>query len=252
MRAIRTSRLSLALALVVATACGSSSRAPTTATPDAGGGGPSEPALPVAPTIASASCTLTTGKGIWSDGTHPDETTDAMNAAIASLVAGGCGHVRVPAGTYALGKQVASDFTVGLDLPSGTSLELDPAATLRLRPTATPEVRRALLRLRGRAGAAAVAGRRVGRDPGRAGGRAAAHLGADERVAARATGAVAHLGAARIAAAGGGGRARALRCALHGHAGVKLPASACIESRSLPGSPPVSSTSPFGSKVAVA
>lgn len=127
--------LGCALALAVA-AC-ASSRPPAGGAPEAGVVA-GDPALPIPPTIPSATCAVTLGAGIWSDGTHPEETTDGLEAAIASLVAGGCGHVRLPAGDYAVGKQVASDFTVGLELPSGVSLELDPGAVLRLRPTATP------------------------------------------------------------------------------------------------------------------
>jgi hypothetical protein len=118
----------------------SSSTSSSPPAPDLGNGvAPTEPALPAPPAgIPSATCTIDLTAGtIWNDGTHPDETTDGINAAIQTLVAGGCGHVKLPAGTYAIGKALSKDATAGIELQSNMSFELDPAAVLQLRPTST-------------------------------------------------------------------------------------------------------------------
>ncbi len=111
---------------------------------DAGGGeigppiDPTAPALPTAPTVPAKECTIDLAKhGIKSDGTDPDATTDGINAAIDALVKDGCGHVKLPAGTYAIGKKTSDSYTAGIVLKSGMAFEMDDATVLKLRPTDT-------------------------------------------------------------------------------------------------------------------
>ena len=102
---------------------------------DHDGGGPPWPAQPNVP---AKECTIdTAAHAIWTDGTHPDETTDGINAAIKASVAEGCGHIKLPAGTYSIGKKVSDSYTSGISLESGMILVLDPNAVLKLRPTDT-------------------------------------------------------------------------------------------------------------------
>ena len=146
--------LALGCSLLLAS-CSSGSSSPATSSSGSGGGDsgsggqpsggtgaggqPSgDPALPAPPIVPAKACTidLATWK-ISNDGTHPDETTDGINAAIKSLVGEGCGHVKLPAGQYAIGKKESDSYTAGIVLPSGMSLEMDNAAVLQLRPTDT-------------------------------------------------------------------------------------------------------------------
>lgn len=96
------------------------------------------PALPAAPIVPASECTIDLAKhGIANDGTNPDATTDGINAAIDELVKGGCGHVKLPAGTYAIGKKTSDAYTGGIVLKSGMALEMDEGTVLKLRPTDT-------------------------------------------------------------------------------------------------------------------
>lgn len=102
------------------------------------GGSSSGPTWPAPPSVPAKACTIDLAAfGISSDGTHPDETTDGINAAIKSLVDGGCGHVKLPAGQYAIGKKDSDSYTSGIVLPSNMIFEMDDAAVLQLRPTDT-------------------------------------------------------------------------------------------------------------------
>jgi poly(beta-D-mannuronate) C5 epimerase len=140
-------RLAVACSLLL-TACSSASSSPDTSSsgssgsgagdPGTGGQPSGDPPLPAPPSVPAKECAidLATWK-ISNDGTHPDETTDGINAAIKSLVSEGCGHVKLPAGQYAIGKKESDSYTAGIVLPSGMSLEMDGAAVLQLRPTDT-------------------------------------------------------------------------------------------------------------------
>lgn len=107
--------------------------------PDRGQGiYPTEPALPAAPRVDGEVCPIDLAAfSISNDGTHPEQTTDGLNEAIATLAARGCGTVQLPAGTYSIGKRVSDAYTAGIELPSGVTFELHEDATLRLRPTDT-------------------------------------------------------------------------------------------------------------------
>lgn len=134
-RAAMRLRVLFACSLVLA-AC-SSEGDPATGAP-ARGVDPTEPPLPAPPSVPAKECTIDVAKyGVATDGTKPDETTDALNAAIAALAGEGCGTVKLPAGTYAIGKKLSDAYTGGVKLKSGMTLAMDDAAVLKLRQTDT-------------------------------------------------------------------------------------------------------------------
>ena len=97
------------------------------------------PALPTLPTIPATECQIDlTQWGIYADATHAPETTEGINAAIASAVAQGCGHLHLPAGDYLIGKPLDSYTTDGIHLLSNMALELDGGATLQMVTNNTP------------------------------------------------------------------------------------------------------------------
>jgi len=74
--------------------------------------------------------------GISADGTNAEATTDGINAAIRWAAEQGMPHVRLPAGTYLIGKRLYDHYTGGIELVSGLALHLD-GATLRIVPNET-------------------------------------------------------------------------------------------------------------------
>lgn len=84
---------------------------------------PSAPPLPAPPNVPAKECTIELARwNISNDGTHPDETTDGINAALEALVEEGCGRVRLPTGHYAIGKKLSDSYTGGIVLPSRMTL----------------------------------------------------------------------------------------------------------------------------------
>lgn len=99
---------------------------------------PDDPPLPALPRVEGEACRIDLdAHGIANDATNPEETTDGLNRAIATLAAAGCGTVQLPAGTYSIGKRLSDSYTGGIELPSGIVFELDDGATLQLHPTDT-------------------------------------------------------------------------------------------------------------------
>ena len=74
--------------------------------------------------------------GISSDGTHPTETTDGINQAIQWAVSNGYARVRLPSGTYLVGKKVDS-YMVSVELQSNMALVMDDQTVLQLIPNDT-------------------------------------------------------------------------------------------------------------------
>jgi poly(beta-D-mannuronate) C5 epimerase len=113
-------------AIILAVACSDEGAPP--ALPPAALPGP-----PLLPTIPEAECEIDLALwGIYADGTHAVETTDGINAAIADAAAGGCGRVRLPAGTYLIGKELDPYTLTGIKMPGDTAFVLDPEAVLQI------------------------------------------------------------------------------------------------------------------------
>lgn len=75
--------------------------------------------------------------GIHDDGTEAVETTDRLQAALDWASEHGYGTVRIPAGTYLVGKQVTPDSVEGLRIPSDMTLRMTPATVLRIVPNSS-------------------------------------------------------------------------------------------------------------------
>lgn len=75
--------------------------------------------------------------GIRNDGTSAIETTDRMQAAIDWASQHGYGTVRIPKGTYLLGKQLTSDSVEGLRLPSDMTVRMATGTVLRIVPNSS-------------------------------------------------------------------------------------------------------------------
>lgn len=93
------------------------------------------------PSIGSRECTIdVTAYGIHNDDradTDEDDTivstnTDNLQRAIDALVTDGCDRIVLPAGTYRVGKRVNAEYSVGLELRSGTAFVMNAGATVHL------------------------------------------------------------------------------------------------------------------------
>lgn len=76
--------------------------------------------------------------GIHADGTHPQETTSGLNAAIAWASQQGYGTVHLPAGLYRVGQVVNSLYVGGVILPGHLHFELAAGATIQMMTTDHP------------------------------------------------------------------------------------------------------------------
>jgi poly(beta-D-mannuronate) C5 epimerase len=122
----RRTVLPLAAAIFLCGACGDDTQLP--ADPPA-----VLPSPPVLPTIPATECEIDLARwGIYDDGTHAVETTDGINAALEDAVANGCGRVRLPSGTYLIGKELDPWTITGIKMPSSMALLMDSTTVLQI------------------------------------------------------------------------------------------------------------------------
>lgn len=75
--------------------------------------------------------------GIYDDGTHPEETTDGINQAIAHAAEEGYGTIRLGPGHYLVGKPVNNKYTGAILLPSNIVFALHDEAIIEIIPNDT-------------------------------------------------------------------------------------------------------------------
>jgi poly(beta-D-mannuronate) C5 epimerase len=91
------------------------------------------PNPPSRPVIPEKECEIDLVRwGIYADETHAVETTDGINAAIADAVSSGCGRVRLPFGTYLIGRELDTYRLTGIQMKSDMAFVLDPGAVLQI------------------------------------------------------------------------------------------------------------------------
>lgn len=75
--------------------------------------------------------------GISNNASNAAATTDGLNKALQWANDEGYGTVRLPAGTYLVGKKMSDIYTGGVVLPSNIHFELDPGATIQMAASTT-------------------------------------------------------------------------------------------------------------------
>lgn len=75
--------------------------------------------------------------GISADGTNAEATTDGINEAIRWAQGEGYGRVRLPAGTYLIGKRLYDHYTGGIELVDDIALMMDDETVLQIVPNDT-------------------------------------------------------------------------------------------------------------------
>lgn len=89
----------------------------------------------VLPQVSNLGQTYTIELGRWgisNNGSNATATTDGLNDAIRWANAEGYGTIRLPAGTYLVGKKMSNIYTGGVVLPSNIHFELDPGAVIQM------------------------------------------------------------------------------------------------------------------------
>ncbi|HEY0838947.1 MAG TPA: hypothetical protein VGD74_02050, partial [Vulgatibacter sp.] len=123
--------------LLFLAACGPGSGAPSSGEPAC----EAPPATPVTvqrPSFTEGEYAVELERwGISADGTNAEATTDGINAAIRWAAAQGFQRVRLPAGTYLVGKRLHDHYTGGIELVSDMALFLDDGAVVRMVPNET-------------------------------------------------------------------------------------------------------------------